>query len=270
MTINIANQTFKMIYVEGGTFTMGVPSDAPWETAGEDERPAHEVSLPSFYIGETVVTRGLWEAVMKGISTNDGLGDLPVTGVSWMDAVRFVEKLNSLTGLAFRLPTEAEWEYAARGGNKSQGHLFSGSDNIDEVAWHSGNSGGVLHPVACKQPNELGLYDMSGNVEEWCNDVSDWDYYLYSPKHNPQGPRQDTWREEVKRNKMRDRDDFICRIAWDERVLRGGTFIEEAWFCRVTYRYSDIMDRGSEDYEARGFRLAMDVVKETKEGICLT
>ena len=157
-----------MVYVAGGTFWMGAnPGDSE---ASNYEKPRHQVTLSGFSIGKYEVTQEEWEFVM-GSNPSDFKGKKrPVDNVSWNDCQAFIRKLNAMTGKRFRLPTEAEWEYAARGGNKSQGYLYSGSNSIDNVAWYKGNSGNTNHDVGGKQPNELGLYDMSGNVQEWCND----------------------------------------------------------------------------------------------------
>ena len=179
--------SINMMCVEGGTFMMGaMEGDAK---ANANEKPAHEVTLTyDYYIGQTEVTQGLWKAVMgsdNNPSTMKG-DDLPVNNVLWGDARAFVYKLNQMTGLSFDLPTEAEWQFAARGGNRSKGYLYAGSDNADDVAWYSSNSGGVTHTVATKQPNELGIYDMSGNVFEWC---SDWlAPYSAEAQVDPKGP----------------------------------------------------------------------------------
>ena len=220
-TFTVGGVTFKMIYVEGGTFTMGATSEQESD-ANKDEKPAHQVTLSGYYIGETVVTQALWKAVMGKrkilgmIKTDNNPSsfkgdDKPVECVSWNDCKMFISKLNSLTGKNFRMPTEAEWEYAARGGNKSRGYKYSGSDNIDDVAWYDGNSGNETHPVKTKNANELGLYDMSGNVWEWC---SDW-YGSYSSaaQTNPKGPDSGT-----------------------RRVLRGGCWDFYARYCRCSSR----------------------------------
>jgi len=185
-TFTVGNVSFKMVPVEGGTFTMGDKNRIP---TGRD-LPAHQVTLSSFSIGQTEVTQELWNAVM-GSNPSKFFGDkLPVVNVNWNDCQVFIEKLNVLTGKNFRLPTEAEWEYAARGGKQSQGFEFSGSSTLSDVAWYYENSGDNhldeanwssnnltpnncrTHTVATKSPNELGLHDMSGNVLEWCQD---WD-----------------------------------------------------------------------------------------------
>ncbi|WP_254047796.1 formylglycine-generating enzyme family protein [Prevotella sp. P5-92] len=160
--------SFNMIKVDGGTFTMGATPEMtnPWSY----EKPTHKVTLSSYYIGETEVTQELWNAVVgKNPSCHKG-DNLPVEYVSWKKCQEFINKLNELTGKHFRFPTEAEWEFAARGGTKSRHTQYSGSDNINEVAWYDGNSGRKTHPVKTKQANELGIYDMTGNVWEWCSD----------------------------------------------------------------------------------------------------
>ncbi len=169
----------EMVYVPGGTFLMG-------STDGEsDEAPVHQVTLDSFYIGKYEVTQSQWQAIM-GTTVNQqrdkagkeldlaGVGDTyPMYYVSWDEVQEFISRLNAATGKHYRLPTEAEWEYAARGGNKSQGYIYSGSDSLDNVAWYYENSNDSVHPVGTKSPNELGIYDMSGNVSEWCLDQHD-------------------------------------------------------------------------------------------------
>ena len=168
MTFEANGVSFTMIPVEGGTFTMGATSEM--EDPEDDEKPTHQVTLSSYYIGETEVTQALWKAVM-GFNPSHVKGDNhPVDYVFWSDCQTFIYKLNALTGKNFRLPTEAEWEFAARGGNQSRHTQYSGSSRIDDVAWYDGNSGDKTHPVKTKQPNELGIYDMSGNVYEWCQD----------------------------------------------------------------------------------------------------
>ncbi len=196
---------FKMVTVEGGKFTMGATTEQGYD-ASDDESPVHQVTLSTFSIGETEVTQELWQAVMGSNPSHFNGGSYgtnlqrPVEKVSWDDCQQFISKLNQMTGKQFRLPTEAEWEYAARGGNLSQGYKYSGSNNIDDVAWYwdnipsqsSGTTGYGTQTVATKQPNELGIYDMSGNVCEWC---SDW-YGSYSsaPKINPTGPVAGSYR----------------------------------------------------------------------------
>ena len=168
--IRVGDVEFEMVYVEGGTFTMGATSEQGSD-AESDERPIHSVTLSGFHIGKYEVTQGLWREVMgKNPSGNKSGNDYPVENVRWEDCQRFIKRLNNRTGLKFRLPTEAEWEYASRGGKKSRGYKYAGSDNLDEVGWYGDNSDYHTHPVGRKSPNELGLYDMSGNVEEWCQD----------------------------------------------------------------------------------------------------
>ena len=177
---------FKMIKVDGGTFMMGLAGDAI-------ATPIHQVTLSAYSIGETEVTQALWETVMgSNPSSNKNDAMLPVENMIWDDCLEFATKLSRLTGRNFRLPTEAEWEFAARGGNKSQGYTYAGSNNLDEVAWYQSNSGSKTHIVATKAPNELGLYDMSGNVFEWIQDY--YGDYPSEPQFNPQGPATGQYR----------------------------------------------------------------------------
>lgn len=215
-TFTVNGVQFTMVEVGGGTFTMGATSEQGSD-AWDEEKPAHEVTLSDYYIGQTEVTQALWEAVM-GSNPSDSKGDnLPVERVSWDDCQVFIQKLNQLTGKQFRLPTEAEWEYAARGGRKSRGYKYAGGNNIDSVAWCDGNSGNETHPVATKQANELGIYDMSGNVLEWC---SDWcGDYTSSSQSDPQGSSSGSF-----------------------RVIRGGCYYNFARNCRVSYRISNTLD----------------------------
>ena len=210
-TFMVNGISFDMIKVEGGTFQMG-SNDS--EAYG-DEKPVHSVTLSAFYMCETQVTQALWKAVMGSNPSNFRGDNLPVESVSYNDIVNeFIPKLNRLTGRNFRLPTEAEWEFAARGGNKGNGYKYAGSDNIGSVAWYADNSGSKTHAHAVKgkSPNELGLYDMSGNVWEWC---SDWyDDYGSASQTNPKGPSSGSL-----------------------GVLRGGGWFSDAGNCRVSYRY---------------------------------
>jgi sulfatase modifying factor 1 len=231
-----------MVFVQGGTFQMGS------NNGNNDEKPVHTVTVNSFYISKHEITvaqfknfikatnyktdaekhgygwiyNGGWKKI-NGIAWHcDANGnrrpmsdyDYPVIYVSWNDAVAFCKWLSKKTGMYFRLPTEAEWEYAAQGGNKSNGYKYSGSNNVYDVAWFNGNSGNITHAVGTKSPNELGVYDMSGNVWEWCHDWYSNNYYNKSPEYNPQGPSRGKY-----------------------HVLRGGSWYDNASFCRSTNRY---------------------------------
>ena len=245
-SVTVNDVTFNMIFVKGGAFYMGS------DTGDEDERPVHSVTLTKdYFIGETEVTQELWETVMGSLpesittwwNTKFMGKDKPVAGVSW-DIIHeeFLPKLNSLTGLNFRLPTEAEWEYAARGGYKSKGYKYSGSNTINRVAWYWDNTyvdddcWNYFNNVGSLSPNELGIYDMSGNVSEWCEDWYDSDYYNNSPSVDPCGPSGLSSRE--------------------ERVARGGCMYDEGYGCRITRRG---YDRSSADGENMGFRLALTI-----------
>ena len=225
--VNVNGVSFTMIAVEGGTFNMGATSEQGGD-ADSDEYPVHSVTLSDYYIGETEVTQELWEAVM-GSNPSDFSGNpqRPVEMVSWNDCQEFITKLNELTGKNFRLPTEAEWEYAARGGNGSQGYKYSGSNTISDVAWYNGNSGSETHNVKTKSPNELGIYDMSGNVFEWCEDW--YGGYSSGSQTNPTGPSSGFF-----------------------RVLRGGSWYSNTKACRVSNRSND--SPGSR-YSRYGFRV---------------
>ena len=228
-TFTVNAVQFKMVKVAGGTFQMGATSEQGSD-ALTDEKPVHSVTLSDYYIGQTQVTQELWEAVMgSNPSYFKGDNQRPVENVSWNDCQEFIEKLNRLTGKNFRLPTEAEWEYAARGGNKSKGYKYSGSYSPDAVAWYGNNSGDKTHAVATKQANELGLYDMSGNVREFCQD---W-YGKYSShsQSNPKGAN-----------------------AGIGRVLRGGGWFYDARDVRVSYRGYSTPDIR---YYGGGLRLAL-------------
>jgi formylglycine-generating enzyme required for sulfatase activity len=170
-----------MVFVEGGTFTMG--SNSP--LAKKSEKPARDVTVDSFYIAKFEVTQELFESVMGSSLSYFKNPQVPVNNLSWQQANYFVEQLNELTGEEYRLPTESEWEFAAKGGNKSQNFTYSGSNNIDDVAWYSANSKNSAHPVGLKKPNELGLYDMTGNVGEFVIDAFDDTYYRFGPIDNP-------------------------------------------------------------------------------------
>ena len=187
----VAQLVKNMVYVQGGTFTMGrTSSKAYWNDDGD--KPAHQVTVSSFYICKYEVTQQLWKAFMGTNPSWTKADNMPVEWVNWVMAQKFIQKLNAYSGKRFRLPTEAEWEFAARGGTRSHNYLYSGSDNINEVAWWQDNSGGKLHAVGTKRPNELGLYDMTGNAREWC---ADWqERYPSSAQTNPKGPQSGRWR----------------------------------------------------------------------------
>ena len=214
--------SFTMIAVQGGTYTLGATSKKG-SHARDCEKPAHKETVSDFMIGETPVTQELWQAVMCA-NPSHFAGDMqrPVECVSWDDCQTFIRKLNQLTGQNFRLPSEAEWEYAARGGNRSKGCKYAGSNDVDTVAWYNGNSNRTTHPVKTKQPNELGIYDMSGNVREWCQDK--WCDNYNSPRNS------------------------------GDRVLRGGSWCYYAGGVRVSTRSDYDPDDRYDDF---GLRLAL-------------
>lgn len=244
-TFIVNGVSFNMIPVEHGTFIMGS------ESGLSDERPVHSVTISKdFYIGETEVTQALWKAVTghsptsegKAWSSANGLGnDFPAYYISWNDCQEFIAKLNELTEQKFRMPTEAEWEFAARGGKKSEGYIYSGSNNLDAVGWYDDNDAIFgpafpdygLHTVKSKLPNELGIYDMSGNVWEWC---SDW-YGTYSSSSvtDPAGPATGSY-----------------------RVIRGGSWFYGATHCRSANRDDYTPTIRDNDL---GFRLALSLSK---------
>lgn len=227
--------SFTMVPVKAGTFTMGATAEQ--QDPSNDEKPTHQVTLTNdYYMGETEVTQALWHAVTGYSPTASGPSWSSEYGkgenytayyISYEDVLSFLSKLNSLTGENFRMPTEAEWEYAARGGNKSKGYQYSGSNTVDEVAWHRDNSNSMIHVVKTKLPNELGLYDMSGNVWEWC---SDW-YGSYSSSSQT---------------------DPVGASSGSDRVLRGGCWNNWSGFCRVAFR---IYNTPSLRLYSFGFRL---------------
>ena len=242
-TFTVNGVTFTMVAVEGGTFTMGATAEQGSD-AYDSEKPAHQVTLSSYCIGQTEVTQALWQAVMGSnpsyfSSRNNYATNLqrPVECVSWNDCQTFISKLNQMTGKTFRLPTEAEWEFAARGGKLSQGYKYAGSNTIGDVAWYcdnipsqtSGNAGYGTQTVGTKTPNELGLYDMSGNLWEWCQDWSG--SYSSEAQTNPTGPTSGSY-----------------------RMARGGSWDGYARYCRVSFRttYSP-----SYSYYYLGLRLAL-------------
>ena len=225
-TFTVNGVSFKMVPVEGGTFTMGYDGSG----ALSNEYPVHQVTVTSYSIGETEVTQALWQAVM-GSNPSEFTGDLnrPVEKVTWYDCQTFITKLNQMTGQQFRLPTEAEWEFAARGGKKSHGYTYAGSNTLNDVAWNQNNSSSQSHPVATKAPNELGLYDMSGNVFEW---VQDWSSsYSSEAQVNPTGP-----------------------ATGENKMIRGGSHSYPTYSCRVSCRLSDAPTNKWND---QGLRLAL-------------
>ncbi|MBR6489072.1 MAG: formylglycine-generating enzyme family protein [Muribaculaceae bacterium] len=233
--ITVNGVTFNMIEVQGGRFNMGGTCEQL--TPEDDEFPIHVVTLDNFMIGETEVTQELWTAVMgNNPSGFQGTPNLPVERVMWIECQTFVDSLKTLTGIDFRLPTESEWEYAARGGQFTHYYVYSGSNNIDDVAWHSGD---CTHPVAQLQPNELGLYDMSGNVFEWCQDwFGDYDMM---PAENPTGPEDG-----------------------ENRVRRGGSWGGSANGPRVTFRNYELENIR---FNYIGLRLAANVPIEEPTSI---
>lgn len=236
-TYTVGSVTFDMLLVEGGTFMMGGRVDIdpyvkPWEL------PVHQVTLSDYYICTTEVTQALWRAVMGTsqnpswfTSANGYTNDFnrPVEKVTFAKCQSFITKLNQKTGKTFRMLTDAEWEYAARGGKYDHGYMFAGGNDIDEIAWHIDNSGEVTHAVGTKMPNELGIYDMAGNVGEWC---SDW-YGLYTEEAqtNPTGP-----------------------LTGTARIVRGGSWGQGWRMNRVTYRREGIPN---DDNVNVGLRIAM-------------
>ena len=217
-----------MVKVEAGTFMMGATSEM--KKPYTDEKPVHQVTLTNdYYMGKYEVTQALWQAVMGSNPSKFKSRNLPVEQVSWDDCQEFINKLNSITGRRFRLPTEAEWEYAARGGKKSKGYQYSGSSKMSEVAWYSANSGSKTHPVGKKRANELGLYDMTGNVLEWCQDW--YGSYVSSSQTNPTGA-----------------------FSGGFRVFRGGSWYGNAGNCRSSCR--DSYNPGNSNFDL-GLRLVL-------------
>jgi len=225
-TVNIP--VIEMISVQGGTFTMGCTKEQGRDCS-DDERPSHRVTLSNFSIGKYPVTQAQWVAVMGSNPSHfKGNSKLPIENVSWSDIQTFITRLNSITGRNYRLPTEAEWEYAARGGVRSRGYKYAGSNNTNKVAWNNSNSTLKTQPVGGKVPNELGIYDMSGNVWEWVNDR--YGNYTAGEKTNPSGFAMSS-----------------------NRVIRGGSWNRDARNCRVSIRNHYTPIDGSISI---GFRLA--------------
>ena len=233
---------FDMVFVEGGTFYMGSQNEDSEginydAEARPDEAPVHKVTLNGYYIATTEVTQNLWRHVTgdENFGAEWG-GQYPAYNISFDETHKFFLRLNRVTGLRFRLPTEAEWEYAARGGKNSQKFKYPGSNNIDDVAWYWKNSSDLIHPVASKNPNELGLYDMSGNVREWC---SDWaDYYSEEDQVNPKGPSSGRF-----------------------RIMRGGSRYNNFQLCRTTYRNCQYYYT---DDNLTGIRIVLDTAEVNK------
>jgi len=216
----------EMVFVKGGKFRMGS------NRGGNDERPVHDVYLDDFYIGKYEVTQAQWYSILDKDPSDRyfaGCDSCPVERVTWFHVQEYIEKLNEKTGLNYRLPTEAEWEYAARGGVLSRGDKYSGSNSLDSIAWYDANSANEAHPIGRKKPNELGIFDMSGNIYEWCSDWYSPDYYRVSEKENPAGPPEGI-----------------------KRVIRGGSWFFDRSGLRVAER-----EGGNPDfrYGYVGFRL---------------
>ncbi len=231
--ITVNGVSFTMKFVENGLFEMGAqnadPSQPNYDSEAWDrEGPVHLVTLSDYYIGETEVTQELWQAVM-GSNPSHFVGALkPVEQVSWYDCKGFINKLNQMTGMKFRFPTEAEWEFAAKGGNESLGYRFSGSEDINDVAWYSAD-GKQTREVKNKLPNELGIYDMCGNVMEWCGDL--FSDYTSTPQINPTGA-----------------------VSGTDYIVRGGCCLSTATYCRMTVR--NFFNYAGVSYGI-GFRLAL-------------
>lgn len=216
----------EMVFIQGGKFKMG------YNMGGEDEQPVHDVVLDDFFIGKYEITQRQWKLIMDKDTMEryfEGCDSCPVERVSWYNVCEFIGKLNEKTNMNYRLPTEAEWEYASRGGSKSKGYKYSGSNADSSVAWKVGNSNMTSHPVGRKKPNELGIYDMSGNVFEWCADWYSSDWYKVSLKNNPGGPDEGMY-----------------------RVIRGGSWFYDHAGLRITDRESA---NPSYRYGYVGFRL---------------
>ena len=226
---SVGGENFIMNYIEGGSFDMG--ATAEMDTVGfglQDEKPVHKVYVESFAIGVFEVTQELWQAVMGTNPSYDKSKFCPVESVSWNDCQEFIQKLNAITGKQFRLPTEAEWEYAARGGKYAKGYRYSGSNNLGEVGsfYH-----GSWPAWASRKPNELGLYDMSGSVNELCSDyMGD---YSAEEQVCPVGP-----------------------VSGSERVMRGGSFGDDPINCRISARFGIAPDKRASNV---GLRLALSL-----------
>jgi len=219
----------KMVKVDGGTFTMGCfnPQDTEcyfWE------RPRHTVTINTFYVSKFDVTQREWKALMGTTPAGKYCADCPVVNITWFEAEQFIDKLNQISGKNYRLPTEAEWEYTAKGGNKGHGYKYAGSDDANKVAWYDSIISREVHPVGQKAPNELGIFDMSGDVWQWCSDWFNEKYYSNSPSNNPTGPS----------------------TATKDRSLRGGSWWGPRRDCRVANRDKYPPDSKDDDV---GFRV---------------
>jgi formylglycine-generating enzyme required for sulfatase activity len=231
----VERKLFNMTFISGGTFERGC-----WVRTGEckdDEKPVHAVTVSSYYMSTTEVTQDQWKSVMNNNPSVFKGDDLPVENISWNVIQEFLNKLYQQTGEKYRLPTEAEWEYAARSGGASTGsateYKYAGTNsNFGDYAWYDENSNDKTHPVAQRKPNGLGLYDMSGNVQEWCSDIYDKSYYKNSPAKDPKGAKSGS----------------SC-------VLRGGSWFMNVAFCRLSNRNFNFPQSRYNDI---GFRLAMD------------
>lgn len=248
----------EMIQVEGGTFMMGCAGN--YADCQSAEKPAHEVRIDSFRLAKYEVTQKQWNLVMDSNPSPIKGDDLPVYNVSYDDVQEFISRLNSVSGASFRLPTEAEWEFAAKGGVKSQGLKYAGSDNLDEVAWYRDNSGAKPHAVGTKKPNELGLYDMSGNVSEWCIDdyksysAPDYKPYYYSKFVDLEIP--DTMivavRDSFALYKIDESEKLSNKLTKGRKVMRGSGYFYEKSRCNLSYRRAC----ATTDKYTFGFRLA--------------
>ena len=234
--VEVGGCSFAMVYVEGGSFVMGAPNNDSEVDA--DTRPAHKVTLSSYYIGKYEVSQRLWEAVMgsdpstyKNPMPDNEFIDVPVHDVSWEDCQVFVKKLSKMTGQNFRLPTEAEWEFAARGGKKSKGYKYAGSNSLGEVAYYDAESPAFIGPSRPRRGNELGIYDMTGNVDEWCQDW--YAPYTKAAQVNPKGPKTGSY-----------------------RVLRGGSFFKYNKNWKV---YERMKDGNGYSSTRLGLRLVLSV-----------
>ena len=223
------NLNIEMIAVQGGTFSMGCTLDNV-DNCSASETPAHRVTVSDFYIGKYEVTQAQWKLVMGDNPSRYKGDNLPVEKVSWRKVKKFIIRLNTITGMQYRLPTEAEWEFAARGGNNSRSYEYSGSNNVGNVAWYRENSEGKTHAVGTKASNELGIYDMSGNVLEWCSDH--YGRYSSNEQIDPKGPKSSNP---------------------SQRVIRGGSWSSNARSARVSFRFGT---RPGGRYTHVGFRLA--------------